>query len=366
MYGEKGYYFLEAGKLTYSPEFRRGCSCKWMKPYKGDGDEDWKFEKFVDPNLLVQEEENDIAETAMRIESEANVARIRLAKEKTDKETSERERTVPPKTKEQLEAMTLEAAFGYILSIVGPNVNPNDNVREIEDELKFQGFDPLLGAVRIMAKKIILPEGSKKHDILYMIVLGHQRGNNLKTLLSKSMETAKTNIDKLVKNYKLVASAGDNIKALTLSRVSLCFSQLSCSFSQIARFAIVPAESVSPGFPAYMACSAFPSLIPTGLKEVTEDLKLIYMLYQVQFSRTINKNDRLKGTKKIYKTVLPFVNAAVNSRFVAEDRRLREQGFITVTDGLAASLKPLAEKDRLEFGVPRVEEEVEAGIVQSL
>lgn len=160
----------------------------------------WLMNLTNDPSGAVQEEEELLAKEAEDLvlaSQRSQELAIRIARElESDKAAS---LLVKP-TKEPLEAMTLEESFTYILGVIGTDIRVTGEVQKIEDEVKFQGFDPTVSAIDIMNCEIALI-GSKKHDVLYMIVLGHQRGKNLAGILSKSSDAAIIHIGKLIKSF---------------------------------------------------------------------------------------------------------------------------------------------------------------------
>ena len=110
-----------------------------------------------------------------------------------------------------------------------------------------------------------------KEDIIKMIIIGIERGNNIKTMTERSSNEMITALEDLKKAYKLVSKPGSP-DSLTFSRIALAFPHLACEYSAIALSRTVSTNALPDDFPGHITHSAFSNLIPVENTKVLDDL----------------------------------------------------------------------------------------------
>ena len=127
------------------------------------------------------------------------------------------------------------------------------------------GFDE-----RAVFNKILkIGKDKAKRDLEWMVALAVERGNNLEKIANSSSAAVKSEIKRLKTKYGLVTKA-TSPESITLGRVSLAFSPLTCNYMQEARKTVVDRKallSACSDYPLVMMHKAFATLIPNSLSE---------------------------------------------------------------------------------------------------
>lgn len=210
---------------------------------------------------------------------------------------------------------------------------------EWRDALRYYGFQPARVATYLWNAK---PEKSNIHDILFLVVVGCERGNaHDKILKSMKDTTIKTYLERLIARHeiltKLPKEAGEKkANAITLSRICMAFPTLTCSYypqvtsPTVSWIMLDKMLAAGVKYNRHMAHAAFASLIP---KTVEDWYKIMgaHMLHQVMFAFVVNRG--LKQTKKeAFLSCLNYSKASLESTWVQNDRRVAKMKEFKVID----------------------------------
>jgi hypothetical protein len=128
------------------------------------------------------------------------------------------------------------------------------------------GFD-----VEGVCRKILTIGGDNYvEDVKLMVAFAVERGKYLEKIAPDSSGDAKSEIERLMSKYGLV-SEPTNPTSITLDRVCLTFSMLTCNYMKVAREPVVDKTAfyafVCSDYPLFMMHEAFATLIPNSLSE---------------------------------------------------------------------------------------------------
>lgn len=198
-------------------------------------------------------------------------------------------------------------------------------------------------------------------DVMKMITIGVERGNNLKKIEENSTPTAVNEIKRLTKAYNLVSHSNTKY-AVTLSRICDAFAWLTCHYLHTT--AINPTvsftrmESICKNYPRAMMNSAFAYLIPNKADEFCTFLKKAHMLHQYEFNKTISGQRFPKQSESlsILSNVLKYTQAAINGSFISYDAQIgylkkfdvisENENEIIVTEQVLAAVKVWEKMER--------------------
>uniref|UniRef100_A0AAN0LJ89 Nucleoprotein n=1 Tax=Shoal Cavern virus TaxID=3139881 RepID=A0AAN0LJ89_9VIRU len=251
-----------------------------------------------------------------------------------------------------------ELNWGQVLAEMGEYTISSSIVEELKMAYEYQGFDAKLVAQQMAAKGVSplhAKEGTKAGgymDRLTLVVIGLMRGANLDKVRKGMKEQNRAKLDVLIKHYGLVSKPVDTA-AITLPRVIATFPGLAMDVLKVMEMGPVRHTAMTglvENYPRQMMFSAFPSLIPRDLAEVTEVLLAAYLLYQHQVSLVINKDYAKWDVQKQQTSLEGFARAALDSNYVTQRQRvlrLVEEGWLEVKEGKvvlsAAVATPLAQ-----------------------
>lgn len=129
-------------------------------------------------------------------------------------------------------------------------------------QVEFEGYDP--GVILALMEQRAQASGDDlNEDILKIVVISIERGNNLENMM-KSMSEAGRNLVMTLKNrYQLISKVGlDKKRSITLSRVAMSVPWLSCPAME---FAVSPAvgwaemKEISGDYPFYLIHPSYAS-----------------------------------------------------------------------------------------------------------
>lgn len=239
-----------------------------------------------------------------------------------------------------------ELTWGQVLAELGDYAISPAIIEELKAAYEYQGFDAKVVAEQMAARgvsKVHEKEGSKVGaymDRLTLVVIGLMRGANLDKVRKGMKEANKSKLDTLVRHYGLQSKPVDTA-AITLPRVIATFPGLAMDVLKVVEMGPVRHLTMTglvENYPRQMMFSAFPSLIPRDIADVTEVLLSAYLLYQHQVSLVINKDNAQKQQASLE----GFARAAMESNYVTQRQRvlrLVEEGWLHIENG-KVSLTP--------------------------
>lgn len=189
---------------------------------------------------------------------------------------------------------------------------------------KFTGFDP-----EVIANEFNrLGDTTALADLAALIVIGTERGNNIHKMQRSMSEEGKQKLQGLINKYHLVPSVGNNkAKAMTLSRIALCFPWVSCAYAAISESPVVPLSVMKQyvdNYPGFMLHPSFASCVPTDLDQVTTDtIFSAFALCQVRFAEIINRSAKrgLKKPSDYHEQVTSFARVSFHKAYIPNDIR---------------------------------------------
>lgn len=223
---------------------------------------------------------------------------------------------------------------------------------EFIESIQYQGFNPAS-----LAQHIYKIAAGNSGEIKMMVILGIERGNNIKSILDSVTESGKEQILKLQKKYSIMSQLNRRARfnCITLSRVALVFPWLSCEYMADSQNAVVKVSQMQSkyhDYPSHMCHPSFASMIPNDdsiSTEIKEILIILHSYHQMEFSAVISSNN--KSVNKILASdVIRFICAGQRNNFIPSAfrvKKLKEWRIIFESKGgfhLRANLKDLYTK----------------------
>ncbi|CAH1732066.1 uncharacterized protein LOC126552825 [Aphis gossypii] len=201
-------------------------------------------------------------------------------------------------------------------------------------------------------------------NIYLLVMLGIERGNNLKKITVKLSPYYRSLFERLIIMYSLVSKAKNSKLAVTLSRICESVPIMTCSYlknkakNPIVSFELM--ETICKNYPRVMMTSAFAYLIPNKEEEFCIFLKKAHLLHQYQFFATISRlrhpcssvDDEDEFISKVYVGTQAAINGShieydIQMKFLKENDLIVEvENKITVTEGILEAAKLWDEKIR--------------------
>lgn len=237
-----------------------------------------------------------------------------------------------------------ELTWGQVLAELGDYNVSSAIIEELKAAYEYQGFN-----ARVVAEQMALKGVSKVHekegtkvgaymDRLTLVVIGLMRGANLDKVRKGMKEVNKSRLNTLVRHYGLQSKPVDTA-AITLPRVVATFPGMAIDVLKAVEVGPVRHSTMTgivANCPGEMMFSAFPSLIPRDVPNVSEVLLSAYLLYQHQVSLVINKDYAKWDAQKQQASLEGFARAAMESGYVTQCQRvlrLVEEGWLHIDQG---------------------------------
>lgn len=215
----------------------------------------------------------------------------------------------------------IQGAWAQVMTLTENAEFNEDATKEFIAEIQYRGVNPAILALTVLGYGSQRPH--RKNDIIQMIILGTERGNNIDGMIKKSTPAAITIITELKNTYNLVSKADKDVNAITLSRVALAFPHLACEYANIATSRAVLKSSLTDDYPLYMTHPAFANMIPVNDKTIKETLVEIHLLYQVMLTHVINKNLGNMTLDQIREQATTFIKYGYSSSYPEESVRVK-------------------------------------------
>ena len=160
-------------------------------------------------------------------------------------------------------------------------------------QVEFEGFEPGMIAA-LMNQRADIAKTDVNKDLLQLVVISIERGNNLESMVKSMSEEGRTVVNTLRSRYQKVSKVGvDKKKSITLSRVYMTVPWISCHAME---FAISPAVSwtemktISANYPFVLIHPSYASTIPMSLGQHVKDMLMkAHVLAQVRLAEVINR-----------------------------------------------------------------------------
>lgn len=159
---------------------------------------------------------------------------------------------------------------------------------------------------------MIMHDKSREFDLIIMIALSIERGNNISTMLTSSTPALVECLNQLKAIYDIVDKPKKNPNAVTLSRVASCYPHISCAYMAFAKNIVVSKtemRSFCKDYPIHMMCQHFTALIPKN-HLITDTLKKAHMSFLYLFTLKISSQKKKRKTSKVVADVWKYLNIA--------------------------------------------------------
>lgn len=228
-------------------------------------------------------------------------------------------------------------------------------IRACADAVSYQGLD-----IKKMKTTISKSAGAPNNQLLVAVILGLKRGNNIDRMLITVRKDMKERIQALAKDLNLKSRVNKEPEAVTLTRVLLCFPELTALVAKVIKPAgVVP--DTDQDYPYAMRNGSFSSLIPRRARvgrpnnlNIISALTKSHNVYQARTSMQLDKK-----LKQIDKDVLnrqrTFVHTGIVNGVLSDERRyylLENFGLDIINNGVINNsvVAEAANYDRVSAG----------------